>query len=1656
MEPAWGRGSAVVLCSATIIIAIAGWLLKQDETTVKAGVSEEDPTYAAESPVPELPRGLYEPAGKVFEESHPPSDLSDLRWLLYDGHAAPHVDTLGVVREAFGARPDNIVSVCFYLYCEKAVHYLNDNSNRALSDEFRSALLGGALLGNVEASAASQWLTAPGLRESAAALANATGGRLASKVDVAVCSFPGHNCLQLAAAGMPVVLRFSHRFDHWTRPAGLSALQPPEVEFFQVQWGWPQVAVGPFVRMLRQLARSPTAVISVTNAFDWVYLYHYTGIRAIPWPTTGTAAPSAEWDPSTTTEVPIIPGHRPQNRALAWLASDMQAYEEQNGLEWRVRYVAEYNPEDVLRWPCAVVLPYSLHAGMVVEAYAAGVPLLAPSLKLFGRLHAECGIVSHWTAQNMPRLRKDYLATDPECASAVARSGLPSPITSGAASVRRWLPFADVYRLPNVTFFDSVSDMYLRLGELLGTRADIRMRRSSSQRLYMRELRRHAAAAIGGAVRAAVSASRRGGKLGLQQNLESLAFCPADVRAPAADDVPTRRGCLGHSEPMPGPNPSGCPQGCSLCSADRVDRRAEVLGGRSSTTSGTGSSTTGQVTTSSTTGGATSGAAGGYAEPPPPSPPPCPPPPPGTKPLWGPPPPAKVAWPPPPPGPTMAPSEAPSQKPTDAHTTTFGAPTFSPSLQQQQPSFSPYVVNGFPSTPPSAPPTAANREPSASPSQPTVAPSHPTAAPKRPSAAPQQPAVTPTALTPPSAAPSFAPTGSPLVAPTKAPLSSPTYSPVLPTSGPTQPPSRAPSRGPSTPPTTLPSAAPLTPSAAPAKAPSAAPTSPPSRAAAPTAAPVEGPSASPSARPRAVLVLVLPTGGPRIPPTQSPTHIPTSAPTQGPGPPTAQPTQEPEVGPSSSPTVAPTSGPSNGPVAPPSAVPSAAPSVGGPSGSPTPGPSVSPTRSPSLHPNGISTQEAVHDGCSIAAVATVTSSVVAAVAGGGAGANSATSISRLSMMTSALDCPSSGPPVPLDMAVNPLRLSFGTGQSQYAQGTVVGNSLIIVAVSVCVAIGLLIEYRRWQLHSRRAARAGRPPPKRSLKSMLIRARIGWLVIPMTFVYSGVAVGSVMTLIEGGVGFRVIAVLDILIFLGGFCCYAGWAARRAPVSARFRVLPLTDAPVGWRWLVWGGSEWQAIDEDNSSYKFLAMHQLVFNGYRGVGVLHATMCMELAYTFAVAGVSSWRPASHAECQIQASLLAALPAVWGVYMACRRPYIAPYENAADATVALAEAAMCSLQAAATFDSPHSWEVLLSGKIGLAVVYTVTAKTVFDLVVFMYDTYDLWIQHGGRGGLLGFTKWFFFFMGRITKKCDAQCWPCRQALGEGDNPLTPETPAFDIPGTSTVGGDMEEELVTWGRELSHTVCSTEVYTPARIPQRIKSPSASEDSAQDRESAAGRPGHTAVGRGRDTSTGRRSVVRRPRGQSTIASPTRTASGMVAPTSPAAADPVQTPVIISVELGAAAPAGRGRRTGTPTSDRRARPSPRAGGPVGDPLVPATCGRPRSRSGADAAMHRGFSAELLGPPRSPSGPASPAPRPPRSRSPAAARSPSGTRSSGSSPVAPPPRFSPIAAVARAAPSPQAPEGSLAAGRPRGGTTAGGSSPARRARWESGTPRASPGV
>ena len=174
------------------------------------------------------------------------------------------------------------------------------------------------------------------------------------------------------------------------------------------------------LKTLQAMAAQPNVVLAASNAYDAMYLKQaFDGLDALPWP--GTARQLASVAYTGDRREPLFCcGNVPYNHAirhvaqlisnasLASAAAVASAPHDSVGAPtflWPSQIGARrggYRYTDLAAHPLAVILPYSVHSYGVVQAYAMGVPLVAPSPRLLGEWHRAFGLMG-FTDMNRPR-----------------------------------------------------------------------------------------------------------------------------------------------------------------------------------------------------------------------------------------------------------------------------------------------------------------------------------------------------------------------------------------------------------------------------------------------------------------------------------------------------------------------------------------------------------------------------------------------------------------------------------------------------------------------------------------------------------------------------------------------------------------------------------------------------------------------------------------------------------------------------------------------------------------------------------------------------------------------------------------------------------------------------------------------------------------------------------------------------------------------------------------------------------------------------------------------------------------------------------------------------------------------------------------------------
>ena len=279
---------------------------------------------------------------------------------------------------------------------------------------------------------------------------------------------------------------------------------------------------------LADMARRPNVLFAASNVYDAMYLRRAFDAAPVPWPGIALQLAGLAYT-GTRSEVLFCCGNGPYNKAIKALATTIQnatkmvptsitAHEPAGGsvasssgltFAWiREMYskpsectstrpssaVASasattvsnsppaqtrrcgYAYSDLASHPLAVLLPYSMHSYGLVQVYALGVPILAPSLALLAELHATLGICNHKGGGNVPWRRSKERERVPYDTWAwllhTKHSWFSPPVAAGApccahdpndscdaTAAARWLQFADWYQWPNVTYFDTLEQL---------------------------------------------------------------------------------------------------------------------------------------------------------------------------------------------------------------------------------------------------------------------------------------------------------------------------------------------------------------------------------------------------------------------------------------------------------------------------------------------------------------------------------------------------------------------------------------------------------------------------------------------------------------------------------------------------------------------------------------------------------------------------------------------------------------------------------------------------------------------------------------------------------------------------------------------------------------------------------------------------------------------------------------------------------------------------------------------------------------------------------------------------------------------------------------------------------------------------------------------
>ena len=400
------------------------------------------------------------------------------------------------------------------------------------------------------------------------------------------------------------------------------------------------------------------------------------------------------------------------------------------------------------------------------------------------------------------------------------------------------------------------------------------------------------------------------------------------------------------------------------------------------------------------------------------------------------------------------------------------------------------------------------------------------------------------------------------------------------------------------------------------------------------------------------------------------------------------------------------------------------------------------------------------------------STMAAATMISAAPSTSASKAGILAMASRAMLCPGDGPDK-LDRTLNPLGLQIGTRKYQEYNGAVLGNLLINFALLAGCGIAALWLHRKIRVQRGRTFELLKEETacnEVDTKYVLLKARFGWLVMPLLFLYGGAGVGAMTALLYSTWLYKVLGAFLFIVFVVGFPYYVWKAVKGSKENAVY--IGIEDAHTQGlkKDVLWGKEEWVAAPEKHGAHTWCMLHHLTYDGYRQKW--RYFLLFELLVIFLLSGLTAWQPTNRSSCWTRALGMTIILGIFTLVLLIGRPYIAPYENVGEVLIALTETVMMVLTLIAMgSDNPADhWAAPVASKLGLVAMWLILCKFFADAGVFIKDEYDVWVDFGGEGGWRKFFMYWFFFQDVLKKKHDGFCELKKVATSEQEESLLEE----------------------------------------------------------------------------------------------------------------------------------------------------------------------------------------------------------------------------------------------------------------------------------------------
>ena len=236
-------------------------------------------------------------------------------------------------------------------------------------------------------------------------------------------------------------------------------------------WAWRRLNAN-----LVAIASDPRNTIAANNWYDAEYLKHFTGLKEVRMIPNLCGYIEDKYSPSKP-EILIGPGRmslpgkvlRDQLKlnSRMVLSRRLTKAAKSNNLTWPLEFVSirekygRFKYSDLAAHPAIVLIPYQVSIMSIFEYYRMGIPMFAPSPDLLAKWQFEKTVMKEltWSCVRKECDKKSSIKGHPD-----SPHGDRDPNDmSSIENIAYWIKYADFYLLPDITLYNSWSDLFEKI-----------------------------------------------------------------------------------------------------------------------------------------------------------------------------------------------------------------------------------------------------------------------------------------------------------------------------------------------------------------------------------------------------------------------------------------------------------------------------------------------------------------------------------------------------------------------------------------------------------------------------------------------------------------------------------------------------------------------------------------------------------------------------------------------------------------------------------------------------------------------------------------------------------------------------------------------------------------------------------------------------------------------------------------------------------------------------------------------------------------------------------------------------------------------------------------------------------------------------------------